>query len=150
MSPPMIDLSRISVLSEMVVRGGNVTWKSQKDLEQVRATLKTNYAGEMRQYPDAVGISTVFREGASLDDLVRAGHFPHPKVSYSIVQRLIAELGSAGYEMALFITPVPELPDHHSLAVAKRGVVQTELPDDAADALIRALIVIDNPYRRQK
>lgn len=146
----MVDLSRVSVLSEMVVRGGNVTWKTRTDLERVRATLRTNYAGEMKQYPDTLGLSTVFREGASLDELVRAGHFPHPKVSYSIVQRLIAELGSAGYEMVLYITPVPELPDHHSLAVAMRGIVQSELPDDAADALIRALIVIDNPYRRQK
>lgn len=43
--PPTVDLSRVSVLSEMVVRGGNVTWKTQKDLEQVRATLKTKLCG---------------------------------------------------------------------------------------------------------
>jgi hypothetical protein len=47
----------------------------------------------------------------------------------------------------MYITPDSILPDHHSLAVAQHGIVQATLPDDAADALIHSLNVVDNPYR---
>jgi hypothetical protein len=94
-----------------------------------------------------MGISTLFREGATLDELAHEGAFPHKKISFSVIGRLVQELGFAGYELILYITPTPRLPDHHSLAVAVAGVVQQTLADSAADALILALTVVDNPYQ---
>jgi hypothetical protein len=60
----------------------------------------------------------------------------------------LAELSVARYEIVLFVTPSRRLPDHHTLAVAVGGTTLPTLPDAAADALIRALIVVDNPYRQ--
>ena len=60
------------------------------------------------------------------------------------------ELALVGYELVLFVTPTPELPDHHALAIAKGGQVQATLSDDAASALLRAMRVIDNPYQQPK
>jgi len=61
----------------------------------------------------------------------------------------MSELASVGCKLVLFVTPDPAqgLPDHHALAVAIAGVVQPTLPDAAADALLRALTVRDNPYQ---
>jgi hypothetical protein len=60
------------------------------------------------------------------------------------------ELATVGYELVLFIMPAPELrlPDHLSLAIARAGTIEPTLPDEAADALLCGLTVVDNPYRR--
>lgn len=102
-------------------------------------------------FPDAPGISVLFRPGATLDELARDGAFPHKRISFSVVGKIMEELGTAGYQLVLFVTPDPEhgLPDHHSLAVAVGGTVEPNLSDEAADALLRALTVVDNPYRPQ-
>jgi hypothetical protein len=75
-------------------------------------------------YPDAVGISMLFREGATLDEVAREGSFPHKTISFSVIGKVIDVLAKAGYELVLYVTPTPKLPDHHSLAVAVQGVVQ--------------------------
>jgi len=59
----------------------------------------------------------------------------------------VEESGTAGYELVLYITPTPKLPDHHSLAVAVSGTVQPKRSDVAADALLQALTEVDNPYQ---
>ncbi len=79
----------------------------------------------------------------------REGSFPNAKISYSIVGRIMSELTAIGYEPLLFVTPTAALPDHHALAVARGGKVLPQLPDDAGDALLRALDVVDNPYRNR-
>lgn len=68
-----------------------------------------------------------------------------------MVGRLIAQLGAEGYEPVLFVTPTAHMPDHHTLAVARAGssVAEQTLPDAAADALIRAMDVVDDPYQAQ-
>lgn len=142
MATTIVDLGRVSVLQEIVVRAGNV--KAQG----ARATLQARYEPD-RLYPDVVGLSTVFREGASLDELTRTAQFPHPRISWSVVGRVIEALRLVGYEMVLYITPTALLADHHTLAVARSGVVEQSLPDAAADALIQALQVDDNPYHAQ-
>jgi hypothetical protein len=142
MATPTVDLRRVSVLQEIVVRAGNT------GAPDARKVLKDKYEGD-RVYPDVVGLSTIFREGASLDELARAAHFPHPKISWSVVGRLIAELGADGYEPVLFVIPTAVLADHHTLAVARGGVVEQSLSDAAANALIRAMRVEDNPYKAQ-
>ena len=140
MSTPRVDLSRVSVLAEIVVRAGNVEAKAARETLQKAYDLDPDY-------PDAIGISTVFREGASLDELAREAAFPHKKISFSVVGYLVAELAAAGYELVLYVTPDPQLRNHHTLAVGIGGVVEQVLSDAAANALIRALHVIDNPYR---
>lgn len=141
MATATVDLARVSVLQEIVVRAGNARASG------ARAVLQARYERD-DAYLDVVGLSTVFREGASLDQLARAAQFPHPRISWSVVGRLIAELTAVGYEPVLFITPTPDLGDHHTLAVASigAGVVEMTLPDAAANALIRAMDVDDNPY----
>lgn len=144
MPTPIVDLSRVNTLAEIVVRAGNAKAPS------ARRVLQKAYVDIDPLYPDARGVSTLFREKATLDELAREGNFPHPKISFSVLARIIEELGSVGFELVLFVTPahVLGLPDHHSLAVARSGVIQPALADDAADALMRALMVVDNPYQR--
>ncbi len=144
MATPTVDLGRVSVLQEIVLRGGNVKAPG------ARALLQGKYEPD-RAYTDVIGLSTVFREGASLDELARTARFPHPRISWSVVGRLIAQLTAAGYEPVLFVTPTALMPDHHTLAVARAGsgVPEQALPDAAADALIQAMHVEDNPYQAQ-
>jgi hypothetical protein len=143
MATPRADLSRVSVLTEIVVRAGNARQPDARHILQ-KAYLTVDAA-----YPDTLGVSTLFRPGATLDELAREGSFPNAKISYSIVGRIIAELSAIGYEPLLFVTPTAALPDHHSLAVARGGTVLSQLPDDAGEALLRALDVVDNPYRNR-
>jgi hypothetical protein len=143
-----VNLAAIKPLVEILVRAGDVS------VATARQSLQDAYTRrDLLNYPDAVGISTLFREGATLDDLAREGAFPHRKLSFSVIGKIMGELAKARYELVLFSTPTPDLPDHHSLAVAyigRAGNTEPTLSDAAADALLRALTVVDNPYRRQK
>lgn len=71
-------------------------------------------------------------------------------LSYATVDRLQHELGRVGYSLVLFITPTRQFPDHHTLAVAQGDVVEVSLTDAPLDALLRALIVVHNPYQIRK
>lgn len=97
-----------------------------------------------------VGLSCLFRPGATLDELAREGAYRNPRISVAIVQRLVMELAAARYDLVLYVTPVTGYPDHHTLAVARSGVVERTLRDDALDALIHAMTVVDNPYQRKQ
>lgn len=141
MPTPTVDLLHVSALTEIIVRAGNAR---QPDARRI---LQKAYLAVDATYPDTIGISTLFRPGATLDELAREGSFSDAKISYSIVGRIITELSAVGYEPALYVTPTAALPDHHSLAVARGGQVLLQLPDDDGDALLRALDVVDNPYR---
>lgn len=141
MAASTVDLRQISVLTEIVVRAGNAR---QPDARHI---LQNAYLAVDAAYPDTIGISTLFRPGATLDELAREGSFPNAKISFSIVGRIIAELAATGYGPVLYVTPTAVMPDHHSLAVARHGQVLPQLPDDAGDALLRALDTVDNPYR---
>lgn len=163
MATPTVDLRQVNVLTEIIVRAGNAR---QSDARQI---LQKAYVAADATYPTAIGISTLFRPGATLDELAREGSFRNAKISYSLVGRLIAELSAAGYDLVLYVTPTPALPDHHTLAVAHgRGSqggqsnqgsqggqagqgnqVLLHLPDAAGEALLRALDTMDNPYRSQ-
>ena len=130
---PRVNVAAIHPNVEIVVRGGDA-----KD-PNARRTLQRTYTAIDNRYPDAIGVSTLFRVGASLDELMREGRFPHPKIGHVLVGRIMSERAAIGYELGL--------PDHHSLAVALAGVVQQTLSDDAADTLLRALTVRDNLYQ---
>lgn len=68
----------------------------------------------------------------------------------TILQRLVTELASAGYEPVLYVTPVAGYPDHHTLVVARSNMVEVTLSDAALDALIRAMTVLDNPHQPKR
>ena len=143
MATTTVDLQQVSILTEIVVRAGNAR---QSD---ARYILQKAYVAVDASYPDTIGISTLFRPGATFDELAREGSFRNAQISFSIVGRIIAELAAVGYELVLYMTPTAALPDHHSLAVGQGGTVLLHLPDDAGDALLRALDSIDNPYKSQ-
>jgi len=89
-----------------------------------------------------------FRVGASLDELARTAAFPNRKIGYTTSGVLAQELATIGCVPVLFVTPTSLLPDHHTLAIARNGIIEPTLADDALDALIRALVVVNNPYQR--
>jgi hypothetical protein len=136
----MVDLWALSPLTEIVIRAGSLNRPDAKGI------LIDGYEDDPR-YPNVFGLSTVFRQGASLDELARAAHFPHGKIGYSVIARIQQELAVVGYELVLFITPTVRYADHHTLGIMKNGQVQQTLDDVAADALLRAFTVVSNPYK---
>ena len=143
MATPRVDLSAIHPLVEIIVRGGDASAAT------ARKVMKGAYIRVDPAYPDAVGLSSLFRVGATLDELAREGSFPHQKLSFSVVGKIVQELAVVRFELTLYVTPTTRFPDHHSVAVAQNGMVQPTLADKAADALIRAMTVVDNPYLQQ-
>ncbi len=115
----------------------------------LEATLVNNYGPE-RGYPGVFGLSVLHHVGYSVDQLAQAGHFPHGRISYAVVQQLRDALTHAGYEMLLTHTPTAVLPDHHTLGVARGGTALQNLPSDAAQALGAALTTITNAYRQRQ
>jgi len=114
--------------------------------------MRVAYNTPLTLFPGATGLSCLFRPGASLDDLAHEGSYPNPKLSYTTIGQLVNELASVGigYTPVLFVTPTRTYPDHHTLAIARHGVIETTLQEDALDALIRALNVVDNPYQQPR
>jgi len=143
-----VDLRGVNPLVEIIVRAGDVS------VPGARKSLQDAYTQrDEDNYPDIIGMSVVFRPGATLDQLAQQSNFPHRKLSFSVIGRITEELERVGYEPLLFATSTSDLPHHHSLAVARVGAmmsVEPTLSDVAADALISALTVVDNPYRRSK
>ena len=145
MSTPVVDLSQTTILGEIVLRAGNPTDPN------ARRSMKAAYERLDPIYPDTIGRSVLFHPGATVDELAREGSFRHLKLGYAMVSQLMLALAQVGYELILFVTPHPELPiplpDHHSLAVARNGQVKPKLADEAADALLHTLTMMDNPYQ---
>lgn len=145
MPTPTVDLSQVSLLTELVLRGGDV------HDPRAREILREQYIRVNQKYPDlSVGLSCLFRPGASFDDLAQEGTYPNARLSVTVIQRLVDELREIGCELALYVTPVPRFPDHHTLVVKRLGGVETILRDEVLDALIRAMITVSNPYRQRK
>lgn len=145
MPTPTVDLRQVSGLSEIVVRGGDMAHPA------ARSGLKAQYARPNVHYPDVgAGLSCLFRPGASLAELAREGAYRNPKLSVALVQRLIGELATVGCELVLYITPVAGYLDHHTLVVARSGAIEVTLRDEALDALIRAMTIVDNPYQQKR
>ena len=145
MPTPMVDLRQVSLLSEIVLRGGDFSNPRSRESLRIQYEQPNNYYTDL-----AAGLSCLFRPGASLDELAREGSYPNARLSVAIVERLINELATVRCELALYITPVPRFPDHPTLAVVRDGLVETTLRDEVLDALIRAMSIVSNPYRRAK
>jgi hypothetical protein len=112
MATPTVDLAALNPLLEIVIRAGDTSVGS------ARTTLQTAYLARDMNYPDTIGMSTLFRVGATFDELAREGSYPHKKISFSIIGKIREELQQVGFDLVLFITPTRKYPDHHALAVA--------------------------------
>lgn len=140
---PQIDLTQIDQYSEIIIRAGNV------HIANAAQHLIDRYEEDTDFVPPIYGLSCVFRQGATVSELARAAAYPNNALSISIINALVRELKAVGHELILYITPdIPNLPDHHTLAVAQNGMPQQVLLPHVAEVLIRAFIVIDNPYKK--
>lgn len=145
-SIPYVDLRQVSLQTEIVLRGGNMQdHKAQKDVRQ-------HYMRQNTLYPELpVGLSCLFRPGATALELAQEEGFPNAKLSVATVQSLIQELATVGCEPVLFITPViPRSPSHHSLVIARNGLLELRLQRDVLDALARAMTIVENPFKRKR
>jgi hypothetical protein len=152
--PAMLDLTQLSVLAEIIIRGGDL----HDAPANVRRILQNNYR-VLSQHYGVYGLSVLVNanmaQPAAFDQLAQRNPIFNRKLSLSVIGSVAAELQHAGYGMILYATPSPDLPDHHSLAVFDLGdsarIVHHTLPDPAADALISAFhLVVDNPYPKPR
>jgi Mrp family chromosome partitioning ATPase len=144
MSVPTIDLSTLNPQVEVILRAGDIRQPNAREV------LQRNYAAGNPDYPTVLGVSVLFAPGADVPLLVQRNIVPHKRVAHGTIQHILIELTTQGYDMVLYVTPdLPRLPDHHQLAVIKQGVVLVTLPDDAADALLKALHDDSNPNPRR-
>ena len=146
MPTPRVDVTRASLLAQVVLRAGNIS--------DPRAQLaaRDQYRRPNTSYTDLkVGLSCLFRPGASFDDLAREGFFPNARLSTASVQQLVSELATIGCEPALYATPViPRYPNHHTLVFFRGGMLELTLHDDVLQALVRAMTIVSNPHQQQK
>lgn len=144
---PTVPLAQLQQPGELILRARNA------QAPDARQRMQEAYVRLDLAYPDALGLSVLFRLGVTLDELAREGQYPHAKLSHALSTQIVAALAVVGYAPVLYVTPTPDLLDHHSLAIAALGApasnVEPTLPDVATDALLQTLIVSDNMYRRK-
>jgi hypothetical protein len=108
-----------------VVRGGTASADNLKK------------AAKLHPEVGVYGISVQYHPGATIEELARAGQFPHPKISVTAAEVLIGAGQAAGYEIALVDTPGPGY--HHDIQVPE------PMPDDLAQALASVFTQQPNP-----
>jgi hypothetical protein len=142
---PLFNLSTINPQVEIILRAGDIRQP------QAREVLQRNYAAANPDYPDVVGLSVLFTPGADVVRLVQRNVVPHGRIAHATVEQIMIALRGKGFDLLLYITPdLPDLPDHHQLAVAQGGIVSSALPSDAADALLTVLHDGQNPNQRRQ
>lgn len=142
-SPPHVDLATISPLTELIIRGGDLTHSNAPQF------LMNGYT-QYHNSPGVYGLSVVFHQGYTLDQLAKAATFPNGSISYSVIARIRAELAALGmgYDMVLWKTHSNTYADHHTLGITRNGQIETQLERIVANALINAFSVVPNPYKR--
>ncbi len=145
MATSQVDLTLIGLRAELVLRGGNLTDPRARESARAQYLLPNNH------YPDLqVGLSCLFRSGASIDDLAQAGFYRNATLSVTVVQHLIDELAIIGCVPVLYVTPTLQYPDHHTLVFLRAGVLEVVLAQDVLEALARAMMVVKNPHQRKQ
>jgi hypothetical protein len=153
-TPTVLDLTKISILAEIVIRGGDL----HDPHTNVRQILKNNYRVFSPRY-GVYGLSVLINtnpiQPATYEILVQRNPIFNRKISLSVIGSVTTALQHVGYGMLLYVTPSHDLPDHHTLAVFDlRDTTQTvhhELPDSAANALISAFVqTVSNPYPKPR
>lgn len=96
-----VDLTQVSLLSQLVLRAGNISDP------RAQFTAREQYQRTNTNYTDLkVGLSCLFRPGASFEDLAREGFLPNARLSAATIQQPVSELATIGCEPALYATPV--------------------------------------------
>jgi hypothetical protein len=73
-------------------------------------------------YPDVVGLSVLCLPGADVLRPLHRNVVRHGRVGHATVDQITTALQRIGYDMVLDSTPdLPDVPDHHQLAVAQAG-----------------------------
>ena len=146
MPTPKVDVTQVSLHSQVILRAGNISDPRAQQAARVQYQRpNTNYT-DLR-----VGLSCLFHPGASFDDLAREGFFPNAQLSVATIQQFMGELAAIGCEPALYMTPViPRYPNHHTLVFFHGGMLELTLQDDVLQALVRAMIIVRNPHQQQK
>jgi hypothetical protein len=137
-----VDLNALDPLAEIIIRAGVL-----EETPEAIQHLIARYEPERRYDPIIYGLSTVFRQHTSLTELAQRAAFPNNKLSVSFIGVMTRELAKVKHQPVLYFTPTDLRPDHHTLAVALDGVPQVHLTEPVARALIKAFLIIDNPYR---
>lgn len=137
-----VDLSAINQLTEIVIRAGDL--KAPQAVQH----LMQRYEPDDRYEPMIYGLSTVFRQGVSFDQLAKIYTFTNKKLSVAFINVLIDELAQIQHGLILYATPTARIIDHHTLAVTHHGVPQSALTIPVAQALIKAFLIVDNPYQK--
>ncbi len=158
--PQALDLTQVSTLAEIIIRGGDL----HDPRANVRQILQNNYRVLSARY-GVYGLSVLLnatpQQSASYASLAQRNPLLNKKLSLSVVGVVRAKLKRSGYGIVIYVTPSPDLPDHHTLAVfdvnpdddlgQPLSAVHHELPDTAADAIISAFTqVVNNPYPRPR
>lgn len=158
--PQTLDLTRVSVLAEIIIRGGDLHDPSAN----VRQILQSNYrvlSPRYGVYGLSILLNAMTQQSASYALLAQRNQLLNKKLSLSVVGVVTTQLRRSGYGIVIYVTPSHDLPDHHTLAVFDVGPTDEqgrplgsayhELPDAAADAIIRAFTqVVDNPYPKPR
>ena len=96
--------------------------------------------------PGLYGFSVQYAPGKTVEDLARAGQYPHPQISVATDDALAVALIPLGYAMRLVRSPGKGY--HHTFAVLydASGSALHALPDDAARALSATFRQQPNPF----
>ncbi|HEX5159621.1 MAG TPA: hypothetical protein VFW17_20595 [Ktedonobacterales bacterium] len=145
MPTSQVDLTSVSLRSELVLRGGNLTDARAQESARAQYLLSNNHYHDVH-----VGLSCLFRPGASFDDLAQEGAYRNATLSVTVVQHLMDELAVIGCAPVLYVTPTLQYPDHHTLVFLRAGVLEVALAQDVVEALARAMMVVKNPHQRKQ
>lgn len=145
MATSQIDLSSVSLRSELVLRGGNLSDARAQESARAQYLLPNNHYNDV-----LVELSCLFRQGASFDDLAQEGSYRNATLSVTVVQHLMNELAVIGCAPVLYVTPTLQYPDHHTLVFLRASVLEVALAQDVLEALARAMMVVKNPHQRKQ
>lgn len=155
--PGKLDLTRVGLLAEIIVRGGDLKDRSNDQ----HAILRDNYRQVGQEYSVhglSVFVSSDPAHPKTYQMLADANRVFNKRLSISVIGAVKNSLAAAGYGMTLYVTPYPNLPDHHDLVVCTIDAAGTptsadldDLEDAAADALIAAILHVEkNPTPAQR
>ncbi len=156
-TPGKLDLTQVGLLAEIIVRGGDLSDTRNNQ----RKVLQDNYRQVGQEYTIhglSVFVSSNPAHPKTFQMLADANRVFNKRLSISVIGAVKNALAGAGYGLSLYVTPYPNLPDHHDLVVFQidaTGMPSStdlaELDDAAADAIIAAILhVEDNPTPAQR
>ena len=150
-------MDQVGLLTEIIVRGGDL----RDTRNNQRKILQDNYRQVGQEYTIhglSVFVSSDPAHPKTYQMLANANRVFNKRLSISVIGAVKSALVGVGYGMSLYMTPYPNLPDHHDLVVYmidSTGNPTTseldELENVAADAMLAAILYVeDNPSPAQR